>query len=98
MQQLRVDHKTNMYIASRNLLAACFILTLPAALIARPFPTDGAAATVWDDFVRQFTKSNQERAKANSFNEGLDMTNKEIQNQVSSAILNFRIVSLVGAL
>ena len=87
-----------MYIASRNLLAACFILTLPAALIARPFPTDGAAATTWDDFVRQFTKSNQERAKANSFNEGLDMTNKEIQNQVSSAILNFRIVSLVGAL
>ena len=62
------------------ILAACFILTaLPAAL---PFPT-GEAATILDDLLQQLTYSNEEEAnlKASSFDEGLDMTNKEIQEK-----------------
>ncbi len=58
-----------MYIASRHLLAACFILYRSTCSVV-PFPT-GGAATILDDLLQQFTYSNEEEVnlKANSFDE-----------------------------
>ncbi len=50
--------RTNMY-ASKHLLAACLILALPAALIARPSFLNDATVSQRDRLMRQRLVSNQ---------------------------------------